>query len=268
MLSPRICTAVILGLFVVGGIIFLPPWIMQAFFTVFIFAGAMEWAALSGAKSSALRVAYGLGTIAITIALYQVLRHRAEEHVLLFVACGWWMVASVLIVHYQIKGTPRLNNGAGLALLGWLIFVPAWSAVIILLERWPEMLLALLAMVWSADTLAYFGGKALGRRRLASRISPGKTWEGMLIALFGTLALAVVVAVVLKLAPLLVVLLIVSATVIASVIGDLLESLLKRCRGVKDSGSILPGHGGILDRIDSILAAAPVFTLGFISAGQ
>ena len=196
MLSPRICTAVILGLFVVGGIIFLPPWIMQAFFTVFIFAGAMEWAALSGAKSSALRVAYGLGTIAITIALYQVLRHRAEEHVLLFVACGWWMVASVLIVHYQIKGTPRLNNGAGLALLGWLIFVPAWSAVIILLERWPGNAARItshgLERGYPSPISAakrWVGG---GSRAVSA---PGRPGEGMLIALFGTLALAVVVAV-------------------------------------------------------------------------
>lgn len=268
MLSARIFTAVILGLFVIGGIIYLPPWVMQAFFTVFIFVGAMEWAALAGAKSSALRVAYSFGTIAITVGLYQLFRQHAEEQVLLFVACGWWTVASLLIVHYQMRGTPRLSNGPSLALLGWLVFVPAWSAVIILLERWPEMLIALLAMVWSADSLAYFGGKALGKRRLASRISPGKTWEGMLIALFGTLALAIIVAMSLGLAPLLAVILIVATTVIASVIGDLLESLLKRSSGVKDSGSILPGHGGILDRIDSILAAAPVFTLGFISTGQ
>lgn len=268
MLSARIWTAVILGLTVVGGILYLPSWVMQAFFTLLIFAGAMEWALLAGAKSSALRTIYGLATIAITIVLYQVLRHHAEEYLLLFIACAWWAFASVLIVHYQIKGTPKLSNGPGLALLGWLVLVPAWSAVIILLERWPEMLIALLAMVWSADTLAYFGGKALGRRRLASRISPGKTWEGLLIALFGTLALAVVAALTLKPAPLLVVLLIVAVTFAASVIGDLLESLLKRSCGLKDSGSILPGHGGILDRIDSILAAAPVFTVGFISAGQ
>ena len=268
MLSTRIFAAIVLGLFVIGGILYFPTWMMQAFFALFVFAGAMEWALLAGAKSPALRLVYGVTIIVVTIVLYQLLRTRAAEHVLLFVACAWWAVASVIVVHHQIKGTPRLTHGPGLAVLGLLVFVPAWSAVVTLLEQRPAMLIALLAMVWSADTLAYFGGKALGRRRLASRISPGKTWEGMLIALFGTLGLAFVTAMILEIAPLVVVLLIVGATVIASVIGDLLESLLKRSRGIKDSGSILPGHGGILDRIDSILAAAPVFTLGFIGAGQ
>ena len=133
----------------------------------------------------------------------------------------WWAVAAVWIVHYQMREAPRLKSGIGIAILGWIVLIPAWIAVYFLLVRWPSLLIALLALVWSADILAFFGGRALGRRRLASRISPGKTWEGLVIGLIGTLILAAIWTALLKPASLAVVLVIVAATLIASVVGDL-----------------------------------------------
>ncbi len=268
MLAARILTAVILGPLVIAGIIYLPPLLMLGFLTLFMFIAALEWASLAGARTPAWRWFYALLTVVLMVALHEAIRGRAAEYGLLVLACLWWAVVAVWIVHYQMREAPRLQSGVGIAILGWVVLIPAWIAVYILLVRWPTMLIALFAMVWSADILAYFGGRAFGRRRLASRISPGKTWEGLVIGLIGTLILAAIWTALLKPGSLAVVLVIVAATLIASVVGDLLESLLKRGCGKKDSGSILPGHGGILDRIDSLLAAAPVFTVGFISAGQ
>jgi len=125
----------------------------------------------------------------------------------------------------------------------------------------PELVLALLAIIWAADAGAYFAGRQWGRRKLAPRISPGKSWEGLTGGLLGGVVAALIASLwcqtsVTVLVPLAVV------TVVFSVLGDLLESRLKRAAGAKDSGRIIPGHGGLLDRIDSLCAAAPIFALG------
>jgi phosphatidate cytidylyltransferase len=130
--------------------------------------------------------------------------------------------------------------------------------------RGPEMVLWMLLLVFAADIGAYFAGRSLGRRKLAPRVSPGKTWEGAvgglvavaLVALVGTLHFPVAGGVAFG-----------CAVGIFSVIGDLTESMFKRAAGLKDSGTLLPGHGGILDRIDSVTAAAPLYALGLLGAG-
>jgi phosphatidate cytidylyltransferase len=153
-----------------------------------------------------------------------------------------------------------------LAIVGWVVLVATWVAVVALQTSSPGLLLAMMAIVWIADTAAYFTGRRFGRRKLAPSISPGKTWEGV----YGALAAVAIYA--LLLVPLAAAAgstrpLDAVATAIwvalallltgLSIIGDLFESQLKRQRGVKDSGGILPGHGGVLDRIDALTAAMP-----------
>jgi len=150
---------------------------------------------------------------------------------------------------------------------GTLAIVPAWAALVLVHHGEPNghrWLLTALAIVWAADSGAYFAGRAFGRRKLAPRISPNKTVEGLL----GGLAAGLVVALGfgwlagVAAADIGWLLLVAALAVLASVLGDLFESLLKRHAGAKDSGSVIPGHGGVLDRIDGVLAALPVFALG------
>ena len=263
-LATRVLTATVLGSFVVAGILYLPLLVMAALFALAVFVGAVEWALLAGATSRSARLLYAGVTVMLASLVHLACRQFAALELLLGIACAWWLVATVWVVSYQLRGAPAINSRMVLGLCGWLVLIPAVSAVWLLQEQNPHLLLALFAMVWSADVFAYFGGKALGRRRLASRVSPGKTWEGLLSAIAGTLLLAVFVALLLQPAHMAVIVSVTAVTVMAAVVGDLLESLLKRLRGVKDSGTLLPGHGGMLDRIDSLLAAAPVYTLGFI----
>jgi phosphatidate cytidylyltransferase len=153
-----------------------------------------------------------------------------------------------------------------MAVLGLIVLIGAWVAIVQLQARSPWLLLAAMAIVWIADTAAYFAGRAFGRRKLAPSISPGKTWEGV----YGALAAVAVYALALvpfaheagytrevSLAAVAAWVTIAVALAMLSVAGDLFESLLKRHAGVKDSGALLPGHGGILDRVDALLAAMP-----------
>jgi phosphatidate cytidylyltransferase len=140
----------------------------------------------------------------------------------------------------------------------------AWLAMVKLNQQKPSLLLFLFLIVWMADTAAYFAGKRFGKNKLAEQLSPGKTREGLLGAVIGTfiLSLAGVWWFELNIMQSVYFVLLCVLTALISVVGDLFESLLKRNAGAKDSGSLIPGHGGVLDRIDSILAAAPGFVLG------
>ena len=150
-------------------------------------------------------------------------------------------------------------------LIGLLILLPAWQGLV-LLKQWPlgnYLIVAVMVLVWGADIGAYFSGRAFGKRKLAPQVSPGKSWEGVLGGLLTCLLIALavglsrhwgVVELVLALAGTLLL-------VMVSVVGDLTESMFKREAGIKDSSNLLPGHGGILDRIDSLTAAIPLFAV-------
>ena len=222
-------------------------------------AGAWEWAALLGWRGTA-RVGY-LAWILAGIGGAGWLLTQGRGLPLFVAAALWWVAALVLLARWD----PQRPVGRWtLALAGFLGLVPAWAALVWLHLLGPMWLLYLFGLVWVADSAAYFIGRSFGRRRLAPALSPGKTLEGLWGALAVVAAYAGLVAWWLRFGAVdgvyFVLLGLLAAMV--SVEGDLVESMLKRRSGAKDSGRLIPGHGGALDRIDSLLAAAPVFVLG------
>ncbi|MGE0860298.1 MAG: phosphatidate cytidylyltransferase [Gammaproteobacteria bacterium] len=260
-LLARVLTATALGGFVVFGTLYLPLGVMQAFYALLGIGAALEFARLAGPVSRLEAGIYALCVMGLAVA-----GARLAPVALLWLGVAWWLTAAAWVIRYQARGAPAPRSRPLLFGVGLMCLVPALVAVHSLLVRDPKLLLALFALVWSADVFAYAGGRRFGQRKLASRVSPGKTWEGFASALLGILAVAVAGSAVLPVGGGLALLALALATFLASVVGDLLESLLKRLRGVKDSGTLLPGHGGVLDRVDSLLAAAPVFTLGLLLA--
>ena len=266
-LTQRVVTAAVLVPVVVGGIMALPTQYFAALLAVVMLGAAWEWAALSGWLSPQARLTY-MALFALAMLGSGWLADSAEGlSAVLGIALVWWVVALALVGHYQRRGDlapgPRWLRG----LVGCLVLIPAWAALVSLHGRTAYgvyLVLTLFLLIWSADIAAFFAGRRWGRRRLASRVSPGKSWEGVMGALLAVLAVALAAAVPLGYsgAGLGLFLLLCLGTALISVLGDLTESVFKRQAGVKDSGHLLPGHGGVLDRIDSLTAAAPLFAAG------
>ena len=272
MLSARILTALILIPLVVAGLFLLPPlgWGMVTLAAIGVAAG--EWASLEGYGKNAWLLFVG-GALLIGLNLLFApwcgFARGWPDGVVLAV-CGpaalFWILVAPPWLFFNWRPASRL----GMAVTGWLVLIGAWVAVVELQARSPWFVLAAMAIVWVADTAAYFAGRAFGRHRLAPAISPGKTWEGV----YGALAAVAVYALALvpfardaglgrEPSPLAIVAWVAMALglTLVSVAGDLFESLLKRKAGAKDSGTLLPGHGGVLDRIDALCAAMPAAAL-------
>jgi len=265
-LRARLLTAGFLGGALVLLTLFGSVTVFAAVLVIFLVLAALEWCQLAGWFTPTARAAYVASTLLISVGLWFGLREPAAQRVLLMLVAGGWAAALVSVCLAE-RGHPVLPASRfALGALGWFALVPLWLSLLWLKAYDPHLLLGLLALVWLADTAAYFTGRRWGRRKLAPRVSPGKTWMGV----FGALGAAPLVAVPLGLAkdyPASVLLTfggLCLFTVAASVVGDLFESQLKRQAGVKDSGTILPGHGGVLDRVDSLTAAAPLFYWGMI----
>lgn len=278
MLKTRIITALILAPIAIGGIFFLPPLGFALFTGAIITIGAWEWANMSGLTSQGSRVGYAAMIAAVMFGLLNV-----PAVLVLWLALGWWLICFLLVRSYP-AGSDRWGSVPARALMGLFVLVPAWVGLNHLrtgafqfgdVANSLLVILYVFGVVWVADIGAYFAGRAFGKAKLAPRVSPGKSWAGV----WGGLAAVTVFAVVVSLAvsaSLEQTLLLVIASLVTgfvSVLGDLLESMLKRFRGIKDSSQLLPGHGGIMDRIDSLTAAIPVFALiitqlGWLTTGQ
>ena len=271
-LRQRVITAALLLPLVLWGILALPSPQFSVVFAIVCLLGAWEWAALSGWDSTSRRALYVGGMAVGLLGTHYLTGAPAGLSAVLVVALLWWLFALLMVLARQ-SGREWAGLSPGLrGAAGWLVLIPAWLALVYLhgrQEGGPYLVLFLLVLVWTADAAAFFVGRRWGRRRLASRVSPGKSWEGVIGGLAGVAAVATVTGVLLGLTPARLVLFVGLAliTACASVLGDLTESLFKRQAGLKDSGRLLPGHGGVLDRIDSLTAAGPVFALGILWLG-
>lgn len=266
MLKYRVITAVVLAAVLLVALFTFTTWQIALIFGVFVLAGAWEWAALVGLAGGVERIAYVILVAATGILLLVI---PGATLIVMVLSLLWWLWAFYQLTLYSGRAEDNPRPGLYRFVSGVFVLVPVWLAGIHLFDhdpRPPELLLYLFLLVWLADTAAYFTGKAFGHNRLAPRVSPGKTVEGLLGALVGATVLALVSAFgVWHFSGYDIVtwVLLAVAVVMFSVIGDLYVSMIKREAGVKDSGTLLPGHGGVLDRIDSMTAAAPVFVLGW-----
>ena len=276
MLKQRVITAIILTIVFLSALFGLSPVYFPLFVGAVVLIGAWEWANLSSCGAIWQRLLYVgfIGAILLAVCWAIGMCTAADQGLnlpvvksLLIVACAWWALALLLVQGYPssaiLWGHPVLR-----LLMGVLVLVPTWLALVYVRFQpqgaWLVVMIA--AIVASADIGGYFTGRKFGKRKLAQAVSPGKTLEGFAGGLVSNLILGAIIAY-LSGSNICLLLAIVIPTSLFSVLGDLLESMVKRHAGVKDSGVILPGHGGILDRVDSITAAAPVFALALLASG-
>jgi phosphatidate cytidylyltransferase len=258
-LRQRIVTALALAALVIGILFWMPAAAAVVAVAIVVLAGAWEWAGFAGFATPLRRFGY---TIGIGIGAWAAWRFTADSAGLaafLRVTALWWLLASLWIVFASQRGGRFAASLAGFAVL-----VPAMIGLgrLALVEpRGQLLLLFLIVLIAAADVGAYFGGRAFGRHKLAPLVSPGKTWEGFFAGMLAAGAASWAGASVFGL-PVLPWLAVGVLVALVSVAGDLVESMFKRHAGLKDSGGLLPGHGGVLDRIDGFTAAAPTFLLG------
>ena len=273
MLAQRVITAVVLLALLLPALFVASPWPFALLTLILIGAAGWEWGRLNGRSFGA---ALGLGAVVVALcglAGAALISNTVEgsQGVLWLAAAAAWLVGGAFALRAGVAGWPAVPLALRLA-LGVVMLVAAWLALVLLRSGGVNLLLSVLCLVWAADIAAYFGGRAFGRRKLAPTISPGKSWEGVAFGVLGVLALAVLwlfverrlglaspsfysrlaarfglVGAALLLVPM----------AGLSVVGDLFESLVKRAAGAKDSSRLLPGHGGVLDRIDALLPVLP-----------
>ncbi|TRZ57127.1 MAG: phosphatidate cytidylyltransferase [Rhodocyclaceae bacterium] len=259
MLKARIVTALFLASGLIAALFLLPRLGSVAAFTGIVAIAAWEWAGLLKAGTKA-RWLFGLATWLPCAVLYSSGMPATVLVALWYLALVFWL----LLVPAWFSQRWAMRADLPGFLIGWLVLIPSWAGMVSLQARSPWLLLAALALVWVADIAAYFSGRRFGRHKLAPSISPGKTWEGAMGAGLGVLVYAAALGAATgrlgQLNWLQVLLVGIGLLVLTavSILGDLFESLAKRQAGVKDSSALLPGHGGVLDRIDSLTSSLPL----------
>ncbi|MDK1022952.1 MAG: phosphatidate cytidylyltransferase [Gammaproteobacteria bacterium] len=267
MLKQRIITALILAPIVIAGIFLLDGIYFALFIGIIIVIGAWEWANLAGIEGKTTYI-YAAGiSVSLVLAWY------LPATWILSIGLLWWCLALILVVRYPMD--TRIWGGMWQrSVIGVMVLVPAWVSLQQLktYENSNFLILLLMFLIWGADIGAYFTGRAFGNKKLAPAVSPGKSWAG----LYGGMFTAVLIVIAMTFVQgdmqfesklwwqFFAICMFVT---LISVLGDLTESMFKRYRGIKDSSNLLPGHGGILDRIDSLVAAGPVYALLLIVIG-
>ncbi|MBM7071774.1 phosphatidate cytidylyltransferase [Shewanella sp. 202IG2-18] len=281
MLKQRIITALCLIPLVLAGLFYSTAnafsWALVAVFAI----AASEWGRIIAKDCKVTQYSFTFSFTLVLVVLNILVPadqiwYGGQIHPLYWVVtatgCLWWLVSLVLVVGFP-KSKAIINNSFSKSIIGQLTLLPFYTAIVSLKalstfnapHLGAVLVLLVMLVVWAADSGAYFAGKSLGKRKLMPNVSPGKTIEGLLGGLITTM---IVVGIVMFISPQQELGLVVGVTLIvalASALGDLSESMFKRIAEIKDSGNILPGHGGILDRVDSLTAAFPIFTLIYIS---
>jgi len=271
VLKLRLLTAAILAPLVIWGILALSTPIFAAVLAVFIILGGWEWGRLVKTGSVVMQAGYAVLITLVLWLCWQLFQHdRVPVSLILTIACLWWVCALYFtLVHPRY--TQLWGSVPAKALIGLCILIPTWIALVSLHLSplyGPHYVLYVMVLLWVADSGAYFGGRRWGKQKLAPSISPGKTREGVYSAALAVIVYAAIASYWLMnnvgnaIDSWLLFIGLSVLVFVFSVVGDLTESMFKRQVGVKDSGNLLPGHGGVLDRIDSLTAAAPLFVTG------
>lgn len=261
MLKQRVLTAAVAFILLMLVLFVLPQSLARLVIAILIIAAAWEWSGFLGLPGTPGRLVFVAGMAALQAAAWWYVPEAISYSLILYVAIGWWLSALFWMFFYPTN-IPQVVGW----LAGVLVLLPAYVALDWLYVQSPSLLLFLLAIVWAADIGAYFAGKKFGRVKLAPAISPGKTWEGVLGGLIAVSVLSLVYGFFVQgntavLIPFCL------AIGLLSVVGDLTVSMFKRHAGIKDSGKLFPGHGGLLDRIDSVAAASTLFAAGIAVTG-
>jgi phosphatidate cytidylyltransferase len=277
MTRTRLMAALVMAPLAIAAVLLLPtPW-MAALSAAAFLIGLWEWLRLTDIEDPIARGVLLVVNLLLMVALVWASRSATGGSLVLFqimtmIGVGWWCLAALWLRYYDFASDHATHARVFKLAAGTLSVIPAWCALALIHAGQPHgnrWLLLALCIVWAADTGAYFAGRRFGRNKLSPRISPNKTVEGLIGGIVAGMVLALIAApfagASAKQLPYIAIVAI--WTILFSVVGDLFESLLKRHVGVKDSGHLIPGHGGVLDRIDSVLAALPVFALGQLLFG-
>ena len=269
MLRTRLLTVAVVFPLFLWALFGLPTHYWSALILVFMVIAAHEWARLFDFSQTAailFALAIGLSAFALCTGGETLIPNPFVTQLLCIVALGFWLA----VVPYILKNRVKISNNLVAVVLGMVTLIPLWAALVQIERFGPLYVFFAMGIIWLADTAAYFSGRAFGKRKLAPDISPGKTLEGA----YGAVGIAVVYAIIFVLLgqyfgtmsltglPMMIAGFVL--IVVLSIEGDLFESWLKRQRGKKDSGSLFPGHGGILDRIDSLTSTMPVVALALM----
>ncbi len=249
----RVTTAVVLLAIFMPALFFAPAFLWALLIAVVAAAAAYEWARIS-AFPAFLPLMYGVGMGVMSLIVYLMPGQPQAVLALYALAAVFW----VLVAPLWLAGRWHGEGFFVRALVGTLVILPTWAAIVSLRKDSPWLLLGVMALVWIADSAAYFAGRRFGRHKLAPEISPGKSWEGVIGAGVALVLYASAISAAIQGLRIPGALFLAVALLYFSILGDLFESWMKRLAGVKDSGTLLPGHGGVLDRIDALCAALPI----------